>query len=128
MISKAEKRQKDFGDSWRQVFELSLRLEKAFGSNDLPDERIRVTPHWSLPYARSINEMKEEAAAKSEAGVPDEQILIEVWGYSPVQAREFIEKQETRANQVIAETVLGMFEGGQNGNGNGATQPSNVTA
>lgn len=118
VISKSIRKQKDFGESWKQVIDLSTRLDAAFGAGIIPED-IHFDVHWELPYSRSVAEMREEAEAKEAAGVPQEQILVEVWGYTPVEAAKFVAEGQARSDQVIGQTMLNIF-----GAGNDNTEPA----
>ena len=120
IISKAIRKQRDFGQSWREVLNLSARLETAFGSATL-DPDLSFDVHWEPPYSRSVSEQKEEAEAKKAAGVGQEQILIEVWGYTPQEAQRFIAEGQAKRNEVIGQTVLGLLEPTEQGRQNDNT-------
>lgn len=79
LFAKIRKRQIIFGERWKAAIEMAARLQRAFG---VPVPEGEVAAQWETAETRSIAELAQEAKAKKESGVPDEQIWAEVWGYS----------------------------------------------
>ena len=113
LVAKITRKQYDFGDSWRRVFELSLKLEQTFGEADIPADLPTLRPVWAKPYSATAQELKTEAEAKRDAGVPEEQILQEVWGYSAEQAAQFVTSQQARKQAVMGQALQALVGNGK---------------
>jgi hypothetical protein len=92
--------------AWGKVFKLCRWLDSIYGSSGGEwDRTIGLQGNWAPPERRDINYLKLEAEAKRDAGVPEAQILAEVYGYERKQAQQFIlEDQAETAAGVGPET------------------------
>lgn len=102
LIAQVNEMQTLFEISWMNVFKLARWLDALYGSDSKEwDRTIGLQGNWAPPERRDINYLKLEAEAKREAGVPEAEILAEVYGYERKQAQQFIEQDQ-------AETQLGI--------------------
>ena len=86
LVSKVEKRQMLFGDSWEELERITMALSNAFGgTND--DTTLEIETQWKSAATRDdANEIKI-AQGKKELGATREQVLSEV-GYTAEQIKQ----------------------------------------
>lgn len=89
LINKCQKRQTRFANAWARVWMLAIRMAETFGGLAPLPEGSAITTHWHPIYKRSLAEIAAESDAKSRAGIPQEIIWREVWGYTQSQIEEF---------------------------------------
>jgi hypothetical protein len=85
LINKVEKRQTRFANAWSRVWMLALRMAEAWGGLAALPDGTAITTNWKPAYKRKLDEIVKESDAKSRAGIPQETIWAEVWGYTPDQ-------------------------------------------
>ena len=94
-----------WGESWSQVFDVARKMENIFNKGNF-DERPKIMPAFAPSERRDMNHLQKEAQAKREAGVPEEQILIEVWNYTPEQAIDFLARNLKEHQQGIGPEAI----------------------
>lgn len=70
-----------FEPEWIGAFELARKLDNLYGSGSW-DETLEITAQWAPKETVSQEVKADEVAAKLAAGVPQEQIQADVFGYS----------------------------------------------
>lgn len=115
-----------WSNSWSKVFDVARLMENMFNSGNL-DTRPKIEPEFEPPERRDINSIVKEAQAKREAGVPERQILIEVWGYLPEEADAMLARNLEEHAQGIGPEVVGMTMK-QEQNGQETTQQNTTSA
>jgi hypothetical protein len=85
LINKVEKRQTRFANAWSRVWMLALRMAETWGGLDALPDRTAIKTNWKPAYKRKLDEIIKESDAKSRAGIPQEMIWAETWGYTPDQ-------------------------------------------
>lgn len=127
LISQVGRMHKDFGAAFRQLIELSAAVDQRFnGSQTQADPSARIEAQWKNAQIRSLDEMDREAEAKRKAGVPEERILQEVWGYSAEEATQFAQAQKARREEAMGKAVMSFLQGQQQ-NGGGTQPPGSET-
>lgn len=105
-----------WGESWSAVFDIARKMENIFNAGNL-DERPKIMAQFAPPERRDMTHLQKEARAKREAGVPEEQILIEIWNYTPEQAAEYLKRNLAEHQLGIGPEVVSLFIQGANANG-----------
>lgn len=103
-----------WGQSWSAVFDVARKMENIFNSGSL-DERPKIKAQFAPPERRDMIHLQKEASAKREAGVPEEQLLVEIWNYTPDQAAEMIQKNLAEHQQGIGPEVVALLVQGADG-------------
>ena len=104
LIKKVEKRQTRFGDAWEDVMLLAARIEAAFGTTTFDFENLDIEVIWEPAQMKTIADMQAEASAKKAAGIPEETIWMEVFGYTQEQI-DLMKTQESYARRVDIATA-----------------------
>ncbi len=78
-----------WGRSWAGLMDVARKMENLFNSGNM-DERAMITAQFAPAERRDMNHLQKEAQAKRDAGVPEVQILQEIWNYTPEQAAQFL--------------------------------------
>lgn len=86
--------------AWKQVFNVSRAMGNAFSKFNY-DENYGLSLTWDPPERRDVNYLKSEAEALRDAGVPEYQILQQVYNYSADEAKALLEKN-------LEESALGI--------------------
>lgn len=102
LVKRAEERFLIFGQSWADVMVMAYKLERTFGSANIPDiPKLKVHTLWDDPHTREEKSEAETAEAHHRLEVP----LEEVWaklGYSPQQIQKFKAMQRTDQAAIVA--------------------------
>ena len=88
LVSRAKKRQVEYGNTWEDVFGFARKLWNLYGGQPMLDETATIDAQWADPETRDDKGRLEELKIKSELGVPEKTIWIEM-GYSAEQILEF---------------------------------------
>lgn len=88
LVSRAKKRQVEFGNTWEDVFGYCRKLHNLYSGNPILDEAATIDVQWADPETRDDRGRLEELKLKRELGVPDRIIWAEM-GYSAEQIAEF---------------------------------------
>ena len=114
--SKVEDRQESFGDTLSRAMEFALKIHDEDFAPEVTDEtmvgaegEIRLDVNWKDLRPRNEKEQWEVAKIKQTAGVPWQQLLIEM-GYTEMQIEKFkIQKKENASefSPVSGETGTG---------------------
>jgi len=100
LIKKVEKRQTRFGDAWEDAMLLAARIQATFGQ--LPfalEDGLDIEVIWEPAQMKTIADMQQEASAKKAAGIPEETIWMEVFGYDQEQI-DLMKSQESYKRRV----------------------------
>lgn len=97
LVSKVKGLQKVWGNSWEDVMQMALKVERTFGSSSVPDtEGLTISTQWKDAEIRNEAEHINTIATKVEKlKVPVEQGWQEA-GYSADQIRDFKAEKEKR--------------------------------
>lgn len=110
LIKKVEKRQTRFGDAWEDAMILAARIEAAFGDLVIPDD-ADIEAIWEPAQMKTVADQEAEARAKKAAGVPEETIWAEVFGYSEEQIKG-MKGQESYQRRVNQASLMTGFPNG----------------
>jgi hypothetical protein len=108
MLAFVNKSIKAFAHSWNGIMAMSLALARTFGGKTATIELdATATPNWSKTYTATIQELDQEAEALRKSGVPNEVILVKVWGFSVEDAKKFTENQQESEQEPESTEVIG---------------------
>jgi len=94
-----------WSESWSMAMDIARKMENVFNGGNLA-EGPKIVPQFSPSERRDMEHLQKEATAKRDAGVPEEILLQEIWGYTPEQAADFIAKNlQEHADGVGPEVV-----------------------
>ena len=110
LIKKVEKRQSRFGDAWEDVMILAARIEAAFGDLNIPED-ADIEAVWEPAQMKTIADQEAEARAKKAAGIPEETIWSEVFGYSQEQI-DLMKSQESYQRRIEQSKIMSGFPNG----------------
>lgn len=120
LVSKAQRKQRYFGEAWEDVLRLAFTVTGDTAKADF----TAAETIWKDPESRTESEHVDAVQKKSALGVPQEQ-LWEDLGYSPTQISRFREMQQRQAT-LAAAAGLGLADlfktdtaGRPSGNGTG---------
>lgn len=130
LLAKVKDRQKTWGNSWEDVMTMCLKLERAFGSQAIPDtDGLTISTTWADAETRNEREHVETLGIKADKlSVPLEQLWLEA-GYSAAQIKKFkAEAQKRQAAARLAEARAKAQQAQQqpppqNGNGQSPSSP-----
>jgi hypothetical protein len=98
LVSRAKKRQIEFGNTWEDVFKFAVKLHNLFGSEPLYDEAATISCQWEDPETRDDLGRLQELKAKKDLGVPEDVIWSEM-GYDKATIDTFKQSPDYLASQ-----------------------------
>lgn len=101
-----------WGNSWKTLMDTARKMENNINSGNL-DERAIIKTVFAPAERRDMNHLQKEAAAKRDAGVPEVEILQQVWNFSEEQAIQFVQENLAEHQQGIGPEVAALVLGGQ---------------
>lgn len=116
LISKIEKRQTSFGNSWEDCFYMARRIANTFGNAGMSDD-VLFSVSWEQAETRNEKEHLEGLAIKREKlGVPLSQIWSEA-GYSQSEINDMLANDETQARLAMMQLGLAGLQSGEDEEG-----------
>jgi hypothetical protein len=114
LVSRAKKRQVEFGNTWEDVMKFCRKLWSMYGSEPM-DETAVIECAWEDPETRDDKGRLEELQIKSNLGIPEEVIWSEM-GYDAAQIEKFKEMSsyQDRIQGRQYETIQKAVSGGVN--------------
>lgn len=112
-----------WGNSWKMILDTARKMENNLNAGNL-DERAIITTMFAPAERRDMNHLQKEAAAKRDAGVPEVEILQQVWDFTEEQAISYVQENLAEHQQGIGPEVAALVLGAQQ---NGETKPQSET-
>jgi hypothetical protein len=118
LLKKTKKRQTRFGDSYEDCLKMSYKLSQVFGgftpgtagaaATDPEKSAYDLETMWEVAETQTIADRVAESTARLAAGVPQEQVWAEVWGYSDEDIAAMKEMDSYKAKQAATQQLLSM--------------------
>ena len=93
LVSRAKKRQVEFGNTWEDVMAFCRKLWNIYQSEPTLEESATIDAQWDDPETRDDKGRLEELKFKADLGIPEEQLWSEM-GYDPDQIEKFKQMDE----------------------------------
>jgi len=93
LVSRAKKRQVEFGNTWEDVMKFCRKLWNLYGSEPMMNEDATLDCEWQDPETRDDLGRLQEAKIKIDLGIPEEQVWAEI-GYDARQIEKFKESPD----------------------------------
>jgi hypothetical protein len=105
LVSKAQKAQVDFGNTWEDALRMGIRLANTFGTGYALDETATLSTLWDNAQTRDEDAEVLRAVGKKNLGIPEEVLWAEL-GYTQEQIDEMKATDEYQARQELMKMAL----------------------
>ena len=106
LVSKVEKAQVDFGNTWEDAMRMGLRLAQVYGEGfPALDEHAIISTQWANAQTRDEAAEIERAQGKKALGIPAERLWAEL-GYSQQDIDEMMASPEYQARYELMRMAL----------------------